>query len=326
MAKRYLVWLDEVSIEDIPLVGGKNASLGEMIKNLSQLGINIPYGFVVTSEAYYEFVRYNQLEEEIKGILKGLDTSNVEDLARRGHQIRELIRGGEFPKEVEDLIKKYYSKLSERYGSFAVDVAVRSSATAEDLPHASFAGQQETYLNVVGAENVLTAIKNGFASLFTDRAISYRESFGFDHFKVGIAMGVQKMVRSDMGASGVMFTLDTESGFKDVVVINAAYGLGELMVQGAITPDEYMVFKPTLQAGYSAIIEKKLGRKDRKMVYGVGGERTKIVNVPISDQKQFALTDEEILKLAKWSVLIEEHYSKKNGRWTPMDIEWAKDG
>ena len=326
MAKRYLVWLDEVSIEDIPLVGGKNASLGEMIKNLSQLGINIPYGFVVTSEAYYEFVRYNQLEEEIKSILKGLDTSNVEDLARRGHQIRELIRGGEFPKEVEDLIKEYYSKLSERYGSFAVDVAVRSSATAEDLPHASFAGQQETYLNVVGAENVLTAIKNGFASLFTDRAISYRESFGFDHFKVGIAMGVQKMVRSDMGASGVMFTLDTESGFKDVVVINAAYGLGELIVQGAITPDEYMVFKPTLQAGYSAIIEKKLGRKDRKMVYGVGGERTKIVNVPISDQKQFALTDDEILKLAKWGVLIEEHYSKKNGRWTPMDIEWAKDG
>lgn len=326
MAKRYLVWLDEVSIEDIPLVGGKNASLGEMIKNLSQLGINIPYGFVVTSEAYYEFVRYNQLEEEIKSILKGLDTSNVEDLARRGHQIRELIRGGEFPKEVEDLIKEYYSKLSERYRSFAVDVAVRSSATAEDLPHASFAGQQETYLNVVGAENVLTAIKNGFASLFTDRAISYRESFGFDHFKVGIAMGVQKMVRSDMGASGVMFTLDTESGFKDVVVINAAYGLGELMVQGAITPDEYMVFKPTLQAGYSAIIEKKLGRKDRKMVYGVGGERTKIVNVPISDQKQFALTDDEILKLAKWGVLIEEHYSKKNGRWTPMDIEWAKDG
>ncbi len=326
MAKRYLVWLDEVSIEDIPLVGGKNASLGEMIRNLSSLGINIPYGFVVTSEAYYEFVKYNKLEDEIRNVLKGLDTDNVEDLARRGHQIRELIRGGEFPTELEELIKKYYGKLSERYGSFAVDVAVRSSATAEDLPHASFAGQQETYLNVVGAENVLTAIKNGFASLFTDRAISYRESFGFDHFRIGIAMGVQKMVRSDMGASGVMFTLDTESGFKDVVVINAAYGLGELMVQGAITPDEYMVFKPTLQAGYSAIIEKKLGRKDRKMIYGVGGERTKIVNVPLSEQKQFALMDDEILKLAKWGVLIEEHYSKKNGRWTPMDIEWAKDG
>ncbi len=326
MAKRYLVWLDEVGIKDISLVGGKNASLGEMIKNLSSLGINIPYGFVITSEAYYEFIKYNKLEEEIKKILKGLDTNNIEDLSKRGHQVRELIRGGEFPSHIEELIKGYYEKLSGMYKAFAVDVAVRSSATAEDLPHASFAGQQETYLNVVGAENVLTAIKNGFASLFTDRAISYRESLGFDHFKIGIAMGVQKMVRSDMGASGVMFTLDTESGFKDVVVINAAYGLGELMVQGAITPDEYMVFKPTLQAGYSAIIEKKLGRKDRKMVYGIGGERTKIVNVPLSEQKGFALTDDEIIKLAKWGVLIEEHYSRKNGRWTPMDIEWAKDG
>jgi len=326
MEGRYLVWLDEVGIEDISLVGGKNASLGEMLRNLVPLGVNIPYGFVVTSLAYYEFIRYNKLEEEIKKVLKGLDPNNVKDLARRGHQIRELIKGGDFPKEIEEGIKSYYQKLSERYNSFAVDVAVRSSATAEDLPHASFAGQQETYLNVVGAENVLTAVKNGFASLFTDRAISYRESFGFDHFKVGIAMGVQKMVRSDMGASGVMFTLDTESGFKDVVVINAAYGLGELLVQGMVTPDEYMVFKPTLQAGYSAIIEKKLGRKDRKMVYGVGQERTKIVNVPLSEQKQFALTDEEILQLARWGVIIEDYYSRKNNRWTPMDIEWAKDG
>ncbi len=324
--KKYLVWLDEVGIEDIPLVGGKNASLGEMIRNLSSLGVNVPYGFVVTSECYYEFLRYNRLEEEIRKILKGLDPKNVEDLARRGHQIRELIKGGDFPKEIEEGIKEYYQKLSERYGSFAVDVAVRSSATAEDLPHASFAGQQETYLNVVGAENVLTAVKNGFASLFTDRAISYRESFGFDHFKVGIAMGIQKMVRSDLGASGVMFTIDTESGFKDVVVINASYGLGELLVQGMVTPDEYMVFKPTLQAGYSAIIEKKLGRKDRKMVYGVGQERVKIVNVPLQEQKRFALSDDEILQLARWGILIEEYYSKKNGRWMPMDIEWAKDG
>ncbi len=323
---KYLVWLDEVGIEDIALVGGKNASLGEMIRNLSSLGVNVPYGFVVTSEAYYEFVRFNRLEEEIKRILRGLDPKNVEDLARRGHEIRELIKGGEFPKEIEEGIKEYYQKLSEGYGSFAVDVAVRSSATAEDLPDASFAGQQETYLNVVGAENVLTAVKNGFASLFTDRAISYRESFGFDHFKVGIAMGVQKMVRSDLGASGVMFTLDTESGFKDVVVINASYGLGELLVQGMVTPDEYVVFKPTLQAGYSAIIEKKLGRKDRKMVYGTGSERTKVVNVPLQEQKQFALSDEEILQLARWAILIEDYYSRKKGRWMPMDIEWAKDG
>ena len=322
----YVLWLDELTIEDIPVAGGKNASLGEMIKNLSPLGINIPYGFVVTSTAYYRFLEYNDLREKIRETLKGLDVNDIADLSRRGYRVRELIKGGEFPPEIEELIKEYYDKLSERYRTHAVDVAVRSSATAEDLPDASFAGQQETYLNVVGAENVLTAIKNCFASLFTDRAISYRESFGFDHFNVGIAVGVQKMVRSDLGASGVMFTLDTESGFRDVVVINAIYGLGELIVQGMVTPDEYMVFKPTFQQGYSAIIEKKLGRKDRKMIYGAGEERTKVVNVPLTDQKRFALEDEEILKLAEWAILIEKHYSEKKGKWTPMDIEWAKDG
>ncbi len=321
-----VLWLDELTIEDIPIAGGKNASLGEMIKNLSALGINIPYGFVVTSNAYYRFLDHNNLREKIKEILEGLDVNDVADLSRRGYQIRELIKGGEFPKDLEEKIKEFYAKLSEKYNTHAVDVAVRSSATAEDLPDASFAGQQETYLNVVGAENVLTAIKNCFASLFTDRAISYRESFNFDHFNVGIAVGVQKMVRSDVGASGVMFTLDPETGFKDVVVINASYGLGELIVQGMVTPDEYMVFKPTFKAGHSAIIEKKLGRKDRKMVYGTGEERTKIVNVPISDQKRFALEDKEVLKLAEWALLIEDHYSKKRGKWTPMDIEWAKDG
>ncbi len=322
----YVLWLDELTIEDIPIAGGKNASLGEMIKSLSPLGINIPYGFVVTSTAYYRFLEFNNLREKIREALEGLDVNNVADLAKRAYRVRELIKGGEFPPEMEDLIKEYYEKLSEKYGTHAVDVAVRSSATAEDLPDASFAGQQETYLNVVGSENVLTAIRNCFASLFTDRAISYRESFGFDHFNVGIAVGVQKMVRSDMGASGVMFTLDTETGFRDVVVINAIYGLGELIVQGMVTPDEYMVFKPTLQKGYSAIIEKKLGRKDRKMVYGTGEDRTKIVNVPVVEQKRFALEDEEILKLAEWGILIERHYSEKKGRWTPMDIEWAKDG
>ena len=324
--KPFVVWLDELTIEDIPVAGGKNASLGEMIKNLSPLGINIPYGFVVTSNAYYRFLDHNNLRDRIREILTGLDVNDVADLSRRGYQVRELIKGGEFPPDLEDLIKQYYHRISEKYGTHAVDVAVRSSATAEDLPDASFAGQQETYLNVVGAENVLTAIKNCFASLFTDRAISYRETFGFDHFKVGIAVGVQKMVRSDLGASGVMFTLDTETGFKDVIVINAIYGLGELIVQGMVTPDEYMVFKPTFQQGYSAIIEKKLGRKDRKMVYGTGEDRTKVVNVPLADQKRFALSDEEILKLAEWGMLIEKHYSEKKGRWTPMDIEWAKDG
>ncbi len=321
-----VLWLDEVTIDDIPIAGGKNASLGEMIRNLAPLGVKIPYGYVVTSQAYYYFLNYNNLREKIKKILEGLNTDDIKDLQKRGYEIRELIKGGSFPPDLEEKIKEYYHKLSEKYGTHAVDVAVRSSATAEDLPEASFAGQQETFLNVVGAENVLIAIKNCFASLFTDRAIVYRERFGFDHFKVGIAVGVQKMVRSDLGSSGVMFTLDTETGFKDVVVINATYGLGELLVRGEVTPDEYIVFKPTLLKGYAAIIEKKLGRKDRKMVYGAGDERVKIVNVPREEQKKFALTDDEILKLAKWGILIEEHYSKRKGRWMPMDIEWAKDG
>ncbi len=321
-----VLWLSDVTIEDIPLVGGKNASLGEMIRNLSPMGINIPDGFVVTSKAYEKFIEFNNLKKKIGDILETINYDDVADLHRKAYLIRELIKGGEFPPDLEELIKEYYSKLSEKYGMHAADVAVRSSATAEDLPDASFAGQQETYLNVVGAENVLTAIKKCFASLFTDRAISYRKSFGFDSFSVGIAVGIQKMVRSDLGASGVMFTLDTESGFRDVVVINAIYGLGELIVQGVVTPDEYMVFKPTLMQGYSAIIEKKLGRKDRKMVYGAKEERTKIINVALTDQKKFALSDDEILKLARWGIMIEEHYSKKKGKWTPMDIEWAKDG
>jgi len=321
-----VLWLSDVTIEDIPLVGGKNASLGEMIRNLSPMGINIPDGFVVTSKAYEKFIEFNNLRKKISDILETIDYDDVTSLHQKAYLIRELIKGGEFPPELEELVKEYYSELSRKYGMHAADVAVRSSATAEDLPDASFAGQQETYLNVVGAENVLTAIKRCFASLFTERAISYRKSFGFDSFSVGIAVGVQKMVRSDLGASGVMFTLDTESGFRDVVVINAIYGLGELIVQGVVTPDEYMVFKPTLMQGYSAIIEKKLGRKDRKMVYGAKEERTKIINVALADQKKFALSDDEILKLARWGIMIEEHYSKKKGKWTPMDIEWAKDG
>lgn len=317
---KLVVFLDEVGIEDIPYVGGKNASLGEMIRHLKPKGVNVPYGFVVTAEAYRYFVKHNNLEQKIKDTLKDLDPSNLEQLAKKGHAVREMIRAGEFPQDLEDEITKAYEKLSQMYKTHAVDVAVRSSATAEDLPDASFAGQQETYLNVVGAQNVLVAVKNGFASLFTDRAISYRHSHGFDHFKIAISMGVQKMVRSDLGASGVMFTIDTESGFKDVVVINAIYGLGEMIVQGMVTPDEYMVFKPTLKKGFSAIIEKKLGKKDRKMVYGMGSDRVKIINVPQNEQKVYALNDDEILTLAKWGIEIEEHYQK------PMDIEWAKDG
>ncbi len=317
---KLVVFLDEMGISDIPYVGGKNASLGEMIRYLKDKGVNVPYGFVVTAEAYRHFIKYNNLEQKIKEVLKDLDPSNIEQLAQKGHIVRELIRGGSFPDDLKKEIENAYEKLSEMYNTHAVDVAVRSSATAEDLPDASFAGQQDTYLNVVGTQNVLISVKKGFASLFTDRAISYRHSHGFDHFKIAISMGVQKMVRSDMGASGVMFTIDTESGFKDVVVINAIYGLGEMIVQGMVTPDEYMVFKPTLKKGFSAIIEKKLGKKDRKMIYGTQSERVKIVNVPIEGQKLYALNDDEILTLAKWGSIIEEHYQK------PMDIEWAKDG
>ncbi|WP_457621350.1 phosphoenolpyruvate synthase [Persephonella sp.] len=324
---KLVVWLDEVGIEDVELVGGKNASLGEMIKGLSPKGIKIPMGFVVTAEAYRYFISYNNLAEKIKEALKGLDTNDVFDLQKRGLTVREMIKGGEFPDDLRKTIIEYYEKLSEMYKRHRVDVAVRSSATAEDLPDASFAGQQETYLNIKGDETLLTAIKNCFASLFTDRAISYRESFGFDHFAIGLAVGIQKMVRSDLASAGVGFSLDTESGFKDVVLINGAYGLGEMVVQGAITPDEWLVFKPTFKQGYEAIIEKKLGKKTHKMVYGTTDEeRVKIVQVPEEKQKQFCLTDEEVLKLADWIMKIEEYYSEKYNKWTPMDVEWAKDG
>ncbi|MBK3332153.1 phosphoenolpyruvate synthase [Persephonella atlantica] len=325
--KKLVVWLNEVGMEDVELVGGKNASLGEMIKGLSPMGIKIPMGYVVTAEAYRYFIEYNNLKEKIRETLKGLDPNDVFDLQKRGLTIREMIKGGQFPEDLRKQILDYYAQLSEMYGKHRVDVAVRSSATAEDLPDASFAGQQETYLNIKGDETLLSAIRNCFASLFTDRAISYRESFGFDHFSIGLAVGVQKMVRSDMAAAGVGFSLDTESGFKDVVLINGSYGLGEMVVQGAVTPDEWLVFKPTFKEGYEAIIEKKLGKKTHKMVYGTTEEeRVKIVPVPEEKQKQFCLTDEEVLKLADWIMKIEEYYSNKYNKWTPMDVEWAKDG
>ena len=325
--KPLVLWLNEVGIEEIELVGGKNASLGEMIKGLTEKGIKVPMGFVITSEAYRYFIKHNNLDEKIKETLKGLDLNDVEDLRKRGLKIRELIKGGKFPEDLREAIIEYYKDLSKMYDQYRVDVAVRSSATAEDLPDASFAGQQETYLNIKGDETLLNAVKNCFASLFTDRAISYRESLGFDHFSIGLAVGVQKMVRSDLASSGVAFSLDTESGFKDVVLINGSYGLGEMVVQGAVTPDEWLVFKPTFKQGYEAIIEKKLGRKTHKMVYGTTEEeRVKIVPVPTEKQKQFCLTDKEVLQLAKWVIEIEDYYSKKYGRWTPMDVEWAKDG
>ncbi len=325
--EKLVLWLEEVRIEDVPLVGGKNASLGEMKKALEPKGVKIPDAFVITANAYRYFIKFNNLEEKIRETLKDLDVNDIEELHRKGEKIRELIKSGKFPEDLKELIKKYYRELSERFGVENVDVAVRSSATAEDLPDASFAGQQETFLNIRGIENLLNAVKKCFASLFTDRAISYRETFGFDHFKIALAVGVQKMVRSDLASSGVGFSLDTESGFKEVVLITGSYGLGEMVVKGAVTPDEWLVFKPTLKKGFKAIIEKKLGEKNQKMIYGDSEkEPVKVVPVPLADREKFCLEDEEVLQLAKWICEIEEYYSNKNRKWTPMDVEWAKDG
>lgn len=319
--------LNQVGIRDIELVGGKNASLGEMIQNLTKLGVNIPGGFVITVHAYQEFIHHNNLDEKIRSFVKQIDYTSVESLRRAGLQIRNLIRNGRFPSALSQEIIDCYYELSKKYDQEGTDVAVRSSATAEDLPDASFAGQQETYLNVRGPAALMDAVRNCFASLFTDRAISYRENFRYDHFAVGLSVCIQKMVRSDLGASGVAFSLDTESGFKDVVVINGSYGLGEMVVQGSVSPDEFIVFKPTLKEGYSSIIEKKLGIKDQMMVYGDDpDERVKIIRVDKTSQEQFCLDDEKILQLSRWVMHIENYYSALKNHWCPMDVEWAVDG
>ena len=319
--------LNEVGMQDLDIAGGKNASLGEMIQNLSQLGINIPGGFIVTVKSYRDFISYNKLDLIIPEIISELVKDDIESLGQTGEKIRKLIEKGEFPPELTKQISKAYQELSDIYGQFNVDVAVRSSATAEDLPDASFAGQQETFLNICGQAALLDAVRNCFASLFTDRALSYRENLNFDHFQIGLSVCIQKMVRSDLATSGVAFSLDTESGFKESIIINASYGLGELIVQGAVSPDEFIVFKPTLKKGFPALIEKKLGSKSRKMIYGkTKEERVKTVDVDLLSQQSFCITDEMALKLSKWVVLIEDHYSAKKGAWCPMDVEWAIDG
>ena len=294
-----------------------------MFSNLSKLGIAVPNGFAVTAQAYWDFLKETGLDTKIRKELKGLDTHNVLDLQRRGQRVRSLILQADFSKDLEKEILGAYKKLGTLYTANP-DVAVRSSATAEDLPGASFAGQQETYLNVVGSEELLKAVKKAMASLFTNRAISYRVDKGFPQFNVGLSVGVQKMVRSDLASSGVTFTIDTETGFDKVVMINSSYGLGEFVVKGRITPDEFIVFKPTLKQGFPAIISMDLGEKTEKLVYAKDG--TKSVNVAKKDRNRFSLTDKEILKLAKDSVAIEEYFSKKHKRYQPMDIEWAKDG
>lgn len=323
----YLVDLHRVSMQDIEQVGGKNASLGEMLQNLTQLGIQIPGGFIITVAAYREFIRYNNLDQSIHDIINQINFDEIESLRRGGLQARQLLKNAKFPKELSEAIIEKYYELSKIYGQDMTDVAVRSSATAEDLPDASFAGQQETYLNVRGPAQLMNSVRNCFASIFTDRAISYRHGFGYDHFSIGLSVCIQKMVRSDLGSSGVAFSLDTESGFKDVVVINASYGLGEMIVQGSVSPDEYIVFKPSLLKGYSSIIEKKLGIKDIMMVYGDDpDERVKIIPVDKQLQQRYCLMDDRIVQLAGWVAKIEKYYSDLRGTWCPMDVEWAVDG
>ncbi|GEP97627.1 phosphoenolpyruvate synthase [Chitinophaga cymbidii] len=327
MNKHYIMPLEKVGIGDISLVGGKNASLGEMLQHLTKIGIKIPDGFVITTHAYDEFIRHNDLIARIQALVKEIDYNQVESLRRAGLSVRNLVRNARFPTHLSQQIIDAYTALSARYGQDITDVAVRSSATAEDLPDASFAGQQETYLNVRGPAALVDAVRNCFASLFTDRAISYRQNFGYDHFTVGLSVCVQKMVRSDLGASGVAFSLDTESGFRDVVVINGSYGLGEMIVQGAVSPDEYVVFKPALKKGHAALIEKKLGAKDKMMVYGDDAdERVRVIPTERAFQHRFCLKDSMVLQLAGWVMKIEDYYCSIKGTWTPMDVEWAIDG
>ena len=330
--KAFVLWFNELGIEDVPYVGGKNASLGEMYRNLTKKGIRIPNGFAVTASAYRHLIEKAGIKDSIKDILSDLNTSNMRNLSERGRKVRELILRAEFPDELRDEIADAYQKLCSEYGNsnhnHNTDVAVRSSATAEDLPDASFAGQQETYLNIKGEHSLIEACKKCFASLFTNRAISYRVDKGFDHFKIALSIGVQKMVRSDLACSGVIFTIDTETGFKDVVLITGSWGLGENIVQGAVNPDQFYVFKPTLKEGYKPIISKKLGTKSIKMIYTEGGTKATTKNIGTSEyqRNEFVLNDDEILTLAKWAVIIEEHYSNKAGHFKPMDLEWAKDG
>ncbi len=318
-------WFSEITIGDLPSVGGKNASLGELYRHLRRSGIKVPDGYAITAQAYFYLLREAGIQDDIRELLSGLDTSDIANLQDRGARIRQLILEARLPRRLRDAIVHNYRKLEAEYGR-NVDVAVRSSGTAEDLADASFAGQQDTFLNVRSSRQLLKACRMCFASVFTDRAISYREDQHFDHLSVGLSITVQKMVRSDKGASGVMFSIDTESGHRDVVLINAAYGLGENVVQGAVNPDEFYVHKPTLGQGYPSIVSKSLGSKRLKTVYAGNKGRTRNSWVTYRDRGQYCVSDEDVLKLAQMAVAIEDHYSRLSGKPRPMDIEWAKDG
>jgi len=323
--KKHILRFEEINADKVPEVGGKNASLGEMYNKLTKKGINVPDGFAVTSSAFWYYVEENNIKEELEKIFKEFDPDSIQSLKETGKKARDLIKGGKFPDDLREKIEEAYSDLSKKYDQEEADVAARSSGTAEDQPDASFAGQFETFLNVSGPEELLKSIKGCMASLFNDRAIAYKEEKGFSHLDIALSVTIQKMVRSDLSSSGIIFTLDTETGFKDAVLINSIWGVGEMIVQGRITPDTFYVFKPTLKEGYDSIIRKDLGRKDKKLVYDDEGG---LKEEDVSDGKRlkFSLTDEEILKLARWACLIEEHYSEREGKWMPQDIEWAKDG
>lgn len=324
---KYVSFFEEMDQKDVPRFGGKNAALGQMIQQLSRVGITIPRGFATTADAYWRHIDENNLRDKIRDALAPvLDNEYTRDeLKAVGAQVRELIAGAPIPEDVASEIREAYRQLSEMYAQKELDVAVRSSATAEDLPTASFAGQQETFLNIAGEDELLEACRKSMASLFTDRAIVYRQEKGFSHFEVALSVGVQKMVRADKACSGVLFTLDPDTGFKDVVYINAAYGLGETVVQGEVNPDEYMVHKPMTEKGFRPIIRKVCGSKAIQRIYADAGGLTD-VSVSGERQHQFTLTDDEIMKLARDAIAIENHYSELHERWSPMDIEWAKDG
>ncbi|MGV8141379.1 MAG: phosphoenolpyruvate synthase [Candidatus Woesearchaeota archaeon] len=325
-----ILWYDQLCNDDVAYVGGKNASLGEMYSNLTPRGIRIPNGFAVTARAYRYFLDKAGIKDHIKQILHDLDTGDMKNLSERGQKVRETILKAEFPEDLKREILSAYRDLCGAYHKDRsdVDVAVRSSATAEDLPDASFAGQQETYLNIKGDQQILESVKKCIASLFTNRAISYRVDKKFDHFSIALSVGIQKMVRSDMASSGVMFSIDTESGFRDAILINGSWGLGENIVQGAVNPDEFYVFKPTLKQGFKPIVSQKLGSKEIKMIYTHDGSKHTTKNIPVApaERNKYVLTNDEVLTLARWACAIEDHYSWKAGHFKPMDMEWAKDG
>ena len=321
----YTLDFSDITLKSLPLVGGKNSSLGELFNALKSKGIGVLDGFATTADAYRALLAERDLEYELRTLLSDFDSEDVNELSSRGHAARAAVLDTPLPEELRDAITSAYEKLCARLGE-EPELAVRSSATAEDLPEASFAGAAETFLNIRGHAALLRAVHQCFASLFTDRAISYRARLGYDQLKVAISVGVQPMVRSDKASAGVIFTLDTESGFRDVVLVNSSYGLGESVVQGVVTPDEWTVFKPTLKNNFRAIIGRQLGTKEVRLVYGDGSRTTRSEATPEEERRKFSLTDDEVLKLANWACLIEDHYSQRAGHHRPMDIEWAKDG